>query len=374
MKLSGENDFNMRSCVANLTWNKILQKKSNNNFLSIDFKNFRKIDEEIKLPDNGIIAFCGLNGVGKSTILSVIRDLIGVELTSQERYIIGETDIIATFNHNHKSISVDTKNNTIKEQLKDISSFSFIDFETINNFQNLFINDENVKDLIEQNEDRQYDNNELAEINALVGKQYKEIKCREIEYSDNITIPFFEITEEDFTYDSTKMGKGEYYLHFIFWLITKSTNNSTIILDEPENGISISSQKKLMDYLALFIEKKNINLFITTHSPYILERLPIECIKIITRNGMNTSIISPNSFSQVNRFLDLDVTYDQLVEKIDSLHEFNPMMGYRGCRLSVSYPELAVMQTTALRPVAISHSALMRQVLPKKSESLVEMA
>ncbi len=45
---------------------------------------------------------------------------------------------------------------------------------------------------------------------------------------------------------------------------------------------------------------------------------------------------------------DLDVSYDQLVEKIDSLHEFNPMMGHRGCRLSVSYPELAVMQTTAL--------------------------
>ena len=45
---------------------------------------------------------------------------------------------------------------------------------------------------------------------------------------------------------------------------------------------------------------------------------------------------------------DLDVSFDQLCEKIDSLHESNPMMGHRGCRLSVSYPELAVMQTKAL--------------------------
>ena len=30
-----------------------------------------------------------------------------------------------------------------------------------------------------------------------------------------------------------------------------------------------------------------------------------------------------------------------------ALHEFNPMMGHRGCRLAVTYPEIAEMQTTA---------------------------
>ncbi len=45
---------------------------------------------------------------------------------------------------------------------------------------------------------------------------------------------------------------------------------------------------------------------------------------------------------------ELGMTYEKLVDKIASLHEFNPMMGHRGCRLSVSYPELAEMQTTAV--------------------------
>lgn len=45
---------------------------------------------------------------------------------------------------------------------------------------------------------------------------------------------------------------------------------------------------------------------------------------------------------------DLGITYEELHKKIESLHEFNPMMGHRGCRLSVSYPELAEMQTTAI--------------------------
>ena len=38
----------------------------------------------------------------------------------------------------------------------------------------------------------------------------------------------------------------------------------------------------------------------------------------------------------------------------DSLHEFNPIMGHRGCRLTVTYPEIAVMQTTAIIKAAIA--------------------
>ncbi len=45
---------------------------------------------------------------------------------------------------------------------------------------------------------------------------------------------------------------------------------------------------------------------------------------------------------------ELHVSYHDLVAKIESLHEFNPMMGHRGCRLAVSYPELAEMQTRAV--------------------------
>ncbi len=41
-------------------------------------------------------------------------------------------------------------------------------------------------------------------------------------------------------------------------------------------------------------------------------------------------------------------------EIIDSLHEFNPMMGHRGCRLTVTYPEIAVMQTKAVIKAAIN--------------------
>ena len=53
---------------------------------------------------------------------------------------------------------------------------------------------------------------------------------------------------------------------------------------------------------------------------------------------------------------DLGVSVEKLHTVIDSLHEFNPMMGHRGCRLAVSFPEIAEMQTTAVINAAINVS------------------
>ena len=47
-------------------------------------------------------------------------------------------------------------------------------------------------------------------------------------------------------------------------------------------------------------------------------------------------------------------TVEEIKAIIESLHEFNPMMGHRGCRLAVTYPEIAVMQTKAIIKAAIN--------------------
>ena len=53
---------------------------------------------------------------------------------------------------------------------------------------------------------------------------------------------------------------------------------------------------------------------------------------------------------------DMHISVEEIHNVIDSLHEFNPMMGHRGCRLAVSYPEIAEMQTTAVIRAAINVS------------------
>ena len=50
----------------------------------------------------------------------------------------------------------------------------------------------------------------------------------------------------------------------------------------------------------------------------------------------------------------LGMTFETLKARVISLKEFNPMMGHRGCRLAVTYPEIAKMQTTAVIEAAIN--------------------
>ena len=53
-------------------------------------------------------------------------------------------------------------------------------------------------------------------------------------------------------------------------------------------------------------------------------------------------------------------TVEEVKQKINALHESNPMMGHRGCRLAVTYPEIAEMQTRAVMQAAINVNEGMR--------------
>ncbi|MCQ2014107.1 pyruvate, phosphate dikinase [Clostridium butyricum] len=50
---------------------------------------------------------------------------------------------------------------------------------------------------------------------------------------------------------------------------------------------------------------------------------------------------------------EMGITFEELKATVAELHEFNPMMGHRGCRLAVTYPEIAEMQTRAIIEAAI---------------------
>lgn len=49
----------------------------------------------------------------------------------------------------------------------------------------------------------------------------------------------------------------------------------------------------------------------------------------------------------------MGLTFEELKARVDGLHEFNPMLGHRGCRLAVTYPEIAEMQTRAIIEAAV---------------------
>ncbi len=106
-------------------------------------------------------------------------------------------------------------------------------------------------------------------------------------------------------------------------IVSKNTQERQQTLDK-----LLPIQKE--DFKALFRTMNNLEVTIRLIDPPLHEFLPQ------TEDAINE--VAKN----------LNITPLELKETIKNLHEFNPMLGHRGCRLTITYPEIAIMQTKAI--------------------------
>ncbi len=101
------------------------------------------------------------------------------------------------------------------------------------------------------------------------------------------------------------------------------------------------------DFEGLFTEMKGYPVTIRLLDPPLHEFLP--------QNDEDVATLAK----------ELDISSESLKSIIKNLHELNPMMGHRGCRLAVSYPEIAEMQTRAIIEAAINVNKKGMSVVPE---------
>ena len=106
-------------------------------------------------------------------------------------------------------------------------------------------------------------------------------------------------------------------------------------VEERERALDALIPFQKGDFKAMYKELKGLPMTVRYLDPPLHEFLPTEEKDIIALAK------------------DMGVTVERLKAKCAELHEFNPMMGHRGCRLAVTYPEIAKMQTRALIEAAI---------------------
>ena len=101
------------------------------------------------------------------------------------------------------------------------------------------------------------------------------------------------------------------------------------------------------DFEALFTEMKGYPVTIRLLDPPLHEFLPQED-------------------SDIEKLAkEMGLSFEELKEIVNELHEFNPMMGHRGCRLAVTYPEIAEMQTRAIIEAAINLNKKGMSIVPE---------
>ena len=133
-------------------------------------------------------------------------------------------------------------------------------------------------------------------LHYLIGKQYQHCYVRELNETDehDSTIPYFSVEIDGEKYDSKYMGCGEHFLLYLFWRITHVDKDTLLIIEEPETYISITSQIHFANYLGKQMAKKGVKVILTTHSPYILNNIRNENIRIVSRMGNIASITTPS--------------------------------------------------------------------------------
>jgi pyruvate,orthophosphate dikinase len=101
------------------------------------------------------------------------------------------------------------------------------------------------------------------------------------------------------------------------------------------------------DFIGLFREMRGLPVTIRLLDPPLHEFLPTE----------------PKQLDQLSRTMGVPV--QKLAQRTKDLHEFNPMLGHRGCRLAITFPEIYAMQARAILEAAVKVAGEGTEVLPE---------
>ncbi|WP_343248785.1 ATP-dependent nuclease [Diplocloster hominis] len=293
----------MRTARANDYWRRTTKRDFKNYIKDIELNNYNGI-KGVNI-EKGIYAICGLNGAGKSTIISAIKELLGIDKNKSDLLKLENAVITGHAVINNNAIEC---SNTYGQQALSLGlieeNILFADYDSARIVMEFFLSQDFLDELLEQNEEIEISEEDLEEVSYLVGKEYSSIKIIEIDdISEKGTMPYFEVISHGVRYDSRKMGLGEHFLFFLFWKLKNIIDNSILILEEPETFIGIESQRHLMDYIAKIVADKGVSTIITTHSPFILENIESNHICILGRLSNSVNVTKPNINLSVNDIL-----------------------------------------------------------------------
>ncbi|UOF91704.1 AAA family ATPase [Fodinisporobacter ferrooxydans] len=296
----------IRSAKIPDIWRKIERNSYKYYIESLNLNGILGINEPINFK-KGIFAICGLNGVGKSTVFTAIKDILGINIREQDKIKIQGIEIQGNLKEGNKDILIKNEDGCrLIDVISDEVLLEEIDYMKLIEI-NKFISQPNFNELIEQYDDNIFDESDLRQLNYLVGKTYDSVVLREIEIEDNVTVPYFQILCNGLEYDSLKMGTGEHFLFYVYWLFKRITKSGIILIEEPEVFISVNSQINLMNFIADKMNEHRFSVILVTHSPFILQNISQDRMVILQNYLNSVDVVNPEYKEDILQDLGLDI-------------------------------------------------------------------
>ncbi|MGA1791560.1 MAG: pyruvate, phosphate dikinase, partial [bacterium] len=102
------------------------------------------------------------------------------------------------------------------------------------------------------------------------------------------------------------------------------------------------------DFAGIFEAMKDLPVTIRLLDPPLHEFLPRREDLVCEIANLKMGLRNVNNLEEIDQILGQIQTKEKLLQNVESLHEMNPMLGHRGCRLGVTYPEIYEMQVRAI--------------------------
>lgn len=115
------------------------------------------------------------------------------------------------------------------------------------------------------------------------------------------------LKQKNINYSEAFAGSGETAIVILVHKIFNAPEESLILLDEPETSLHSGAQKRLMLFLLEQCIKKKHQVIISTHSPFLIENMPDESIKVFSTLSSNGKFIVNNNRSYKEAFHELEI-------------------------------------------------------------------
>ncbi|WP_080414187.1 ATP-dependent nuclease [Burkholderia ubonensis] len=302
-------------------WRRAFVRDYPESIKSISLIDSKAISDTRIVLQQGIVALVGGNGVGKSTFAHAIAEGLldasrMTDLTIQRERILGSTiELSVRKNGEERARRVLFKDDGNKIEGDETLNCNWLDPSLFSmKCRQQIQGDGAFEEILDGVTPLEYSSDQLAIASYIVGKSYTTCRVWEIsEYGPFDVWPYFHVTTKGAEYRSEAMGQGELALLSVVWAISRCANNSVMILEEPETHVSSRSQMAFMDFLAKESATRGISFLLTTHSPVILQRIPLQNTFLLLNDGARSEIVSSPQFHHLSSLLGGGTSYKSLL-------------------------------------------------------------
>jgi len=248
---------------------------------------------------------CGPNGVGKTTLLRSIGAALHPEAavrspSTRFRLRSGKVDVHVVVGGEAQHLATDLS--SLENCKLDKPDYDLVHIDTssvISDLQDYFCKFPDIDDALNGEPTLEANSEAIETLSYLTNIRYREVVVHNIEEAivvnsgdddEIIGRPFFRVQTATAAYDCRTMGLGELAACYLWWSLERVSDNSILLIEEPESFLSPMCQSAFASILAMYAAKKKPFIIITTHSSQIIQSAPKECVRFLYRNGQNLAL------------------------------------------------------------------------------------